>query len=226
MKMRQSFVLLAIAVSVAFSFYACKKGSSGDSEPTEQAGKIQGMGDSTGMPKGEQFVLPAGITTVGTIYGTLCDTAYEVGSGTLVEVCIAFFNSSSTDITLTIPAGLILLATDATENQHGVVIQDTRVVLKANKLTRVGIGSYCINSHKSPASYNDVYTIGPVTSSTLMNQLIGWLKTKKVSRAEYTSDDAFRETETTIQLLVWRVSDGPALDAALRNEYLNRIPNK
>lgn len=226
MKMRQSFVLLTIAVSMAFSFYACKKGKSGDSEPTEQAGKIQGMGDSTGLPKGELFVLPTGITTVGTIYGNLCDTAYKVGSGTLVEVCVAFFNSTTTDISLTIPAGLIFLATDAAANQHGILMQDIRVVLKANKLTRVGIGSYCINSSKHPSGYDDVYTFCPVTSSTLMQQLIGWLKNKKVNRTDYTDEDAYDEAKSTIQLLVWRVSDGPAIDAALRTEYLNKIPNK
>lgn len=226
MKMKQSFVLLTIAVSMAFSFYACKKGNSGDSEPTEQAGKIQGMGDSTGIPQGEQLVLPTGITIVGTIYGYLCDTTYEVGSGSLVEVCVAFFNSSATDITLTIPAGLIFLATDAAENQHGIVMQDIHIVLKANKLTRVGIGSFCINSHKSPSSSSDVYTFGPVTSSTLMNQLIGWLKTKKVNKTDYTDEDAYYEAKSTIQGLVWSVSDGPAFEPAIRNEFLNRIPNK
>lgn len=222
MKMRQSFVLLTIVACMTF---ACKKSDKGDNQPTEQAGRIQGMGDSTGLPQGEPFVLPAGVTTVGTIYGYICDTAYEVGSGSLVQVCVGFLNSSAADITLTIPAGLILIATDASANQHGVVIQDAQVVLKANKLTRVGINSYCINQSKSPSSSGDIYTLGPVTSSILMNQLIGWLKNKKVNKTDYT-DDVYYDVRTIVQGLVWGVSDGPAMDPATRNDFLQRIPNK
>jgi hypothetical protein len=223
MKMKQSFVLLTLAACMAF---ACKKSNKGDDQPKEQAGKIQGMGDSTGTPKGEPFVLPEGITINGEIRGDLCDTTYSTGSGSLVQICVALFNSRSADVTLTIPGGLILLATDAAENQHGVVIQESRVVLKANKLTRVGINSYCINASKSPSSYNDLYSLGPVSSSVLMQELILLLKNKKINRDDYTDYDAYRDAIDNVQGLVWSVSDGPAEDPADRTRLIAEIPNK
>lgn len=223
MKMKQSFVLLTLIACMAF---ACKKSNKGDDQPTEQAGKIQGMGDMAGIPLGEQFVLPAGISVIGQIYGNICDTTYETGSGYLVQVCIAFFNSKPTDTTITIPAGLVLIATDAAENQHGIVIQETRVVLKANRLTRLGLSSYCINAGKSPSSSSDIYTLGPVSSSTLMKGLIVQLKNKKIDRSEYVEYSDFRDAIENVQGLVWAISDDHSLDTETRNRLLAEIPNR
>ena len=224
--MRHSFVLLAAFVCIALSFNACKKSGSGDNKPTEQPGKIPGMGANTGTPEGEQYVLPAGITIVGNIYGDNCDTTYRVGSGYLVEVCVGLFNNKTKDTIIALPAGLIILATNAAEDQHGVVIHETKVVLKAKKLTRVGVGAYCINSSKHSSSSDQTYKLGPVSSSQLMQQLIGWLKNKKINRNEYTDEDAYLETVGTVQSLVWAITDGEGTSDLARQIMLDKIPNK
>lgn len=210
---------------MAFSMNACKKGG-GDNKPTEQAGKIPGMGENTGTPNGEQFVLPAGISVVGTIKGEDCDTVYQVGSGSLVEVCVALFNSKQEDVTLVIPAGLIILATNAQEYQHGIVIQETRITLKANKLTRVSIDSYCINATKHASGESAVYTLGPVSNSVLMRELINLLKNKKLEEREYAENGDYMEASSDVQDLVWLISDHDGLDRATLNAILATIPNR
>lgn len=210
---------------MAFTFNACKKGG-GDNKPTEQPGKIPGMGENTGIPNGEQFVLPTGISVVGTIKGEDCDTIYQVGSGSLVEVCVAIFNSKQEDVTLVIPAGLIILATNAAEDQHGIVIQETRITLKANKLTRVSIDSYCINATKHASSGSSIYTLGPVSNSVLMRELINLLKNKKLEESEYPEYGDYMDVNSDVQGLVWSVSDHDGLDRATLNEILATIPNR
>lgn len=226
MKMKHSFVLLTIAAGMAFLFYACKKSSGGDKPGGEQPGKIQGMGNTPGTPQGTPFVLPDGVTTIGNILGETCDTSYEAGSGGLVEVCIALYNNKNTDITLTVPAGLILVAAEPEENQHGILIHETIIVLKANKLTRLGLNAYCINSHRDPSAGDDVYTLGPVTSSTLMKALIEQLKNKKVNREHYPEYDGYSDVRGPLQDLVWSISDGLEMPAAERTRLLALIPNK
>jgi hypothetical protein len=225
MKMKQSFVLLTAALCMAFTFNACKKGG-GDNKPTEQPGKIPGMGENTGTPNGEQFVLPTGISVVGTIKGDDCDTVYQVGSGSLVEVCVAIFNSKQEDVTLVIPAGLIILATDAQEYQHGIVIQETRILLKANKLTRVSLDSYCINATKHASNESAIYTLGPVSNSVLMRELINLLKNKKLEESEYPEYGDYMDVNSDVQDLVWSVSDHDGLDRATLNATLATIPNR
>ncbi|RPD39118.1 hypothetical protein [Chitinophaga barathri] len=228
MKMRHSFVLLAATVCMALTFDACKKGGSNDDDnkPTEQPGKIPGMGETAGTPEGEQYVLPAGITLSGTIVGDYCDTTYQVGSGEFAAVCVGLLNSKTKDTTIILPAGLVILSTNA-EYQHGVVVQEARILLKAKKITRVGLGAYCINSHKSPSSYSVTYTLGPVSSSPLMKELIGLLRNKKTSKSEFANEDLYQEASSNIQGLVWGITDDMgSADPAVRQIYLDKIPNK
>lgn len=225
MKMKQSFVLLTVALLLGFTFNACKKGG-GDNKPAEKPGKIHGMGDNTGTPHGEQFVLPTGISVVGTIKGEDCDSTYQVGSGFLVEVCAALFNSRQEDVTLVIPAGLIILATNAQEYQHGIVIQETRILLKANKLTRVSLDSYCVNAGKHSSTGSSTYTLGPVSNSVLMGELINLLKNKKLEEREYPEYMDYMKATDVVQDLVWDISDQDGLDRATLNATLAAIPNR
>lgn len=224
--MRHSFVLLTAFVCAALTFNACKKSGSGDNKPTEQPGKIPGMGENTGTPEGEQYVLPAGITLSGTIYGAYCDTTYKVGSGYLVTVCAGLFNSKTKDTTITLPAGLVILATNAAADQHGLLIQETQVVLKAKKLTRVGLAAYCINASKHPSSSGLTYKLGPVSSSELMQELIGLLRNKKLRRNEYQDEDAYLEAMGAAQGLVWSITDGEGMTDMVRQLTLDEIPNR
>ncbi len=226
MKMRHSLVLLTAAVCLALTFNACKKGKSDDNKPTEQAGKIPGMGGNTGTPEGEQYVLPAGITLSGAIYGYYCDSTYIVGSGYHVTVCIGLRSDKTKDTTIILPAGLVILADNAEEDQHGMLVQEAKVLLKAKKITRVSLASYCINSDKHGSSSDQTYTLGPVASSPLMRELIGLLSNKKVNKNEYTDEDEFLEVTSIVQGMVWSITDGTGFTKELRDMMLAEIPDK
>lgn len=225
MKFRHALVLLTATLTLAVVLPACKKDKKGNAEPTEKAGEIPGLGDTPGTPPVTAYEFPANITLVGKIKGNTCDTAYERGSGQFVDVCIALLNSSSTDITLTIPAGFTILA-DSEEDQHGIVIQETTIILKAGKITRCGLNTYCTNSSKHPSSYDATYRIAGVSSSVLIKQLIAILKTKKVNVEDYPNDrDGYHEAESVVQRAVWYITDGAGLDDIVKGD-LSKIPNK
>lgn len=225
MKLRQALVLLTATLMLAVVLPACKKDKKGNAEPAEVAGKIPGLGDTPGTPAATAYELPANISLVGKIKGNVCDTAYERGSGRFVDVCVALINSGGTDITLTIPAGLIILA-DSEEDQHGMIIQETTIILKAGKITRCGLNAYCTNASKHPSSYTSTYTIGGVSSSVLIKQLIAILKNKKVNTEDYPNDrEGYGKAEDAVQGAVWGITDGDGLNDIVKQE-LAEIPNK
>lgn len=229
MKQRRTLALLTAACLAAFTFISCSKSDKKDDEPgtpKEEAGKIPGLGTAAGTPQGTALTLPAGITFSGDpIKGAVCDTSYEVGSGGLVEVCVAFVNNNTQDVTLTLPAGLIVISDNA-EYQHGFLIQTSTVLLKAKKKTRVGVNFYCVNSSRLPSSGSVTYKIGPVSSSTLLRELCDLLKNKRTARSEYTDFDQYFMTANTIQTLIWSITDGDGLERTTLAETLGRIPNR
>ncbi|AWO02111.1 hypothetical protein DLD77_10600 [Chitinophaga alhagiae] len=208
---------------LAFVLPACKKNKK-DATPTEKPGQIKGMGDQAGTPEGTPFELPANISLAGKIRGSQCDTVYERGSGAYVDVCIALFNSGGTDITLVIPAGLVILA-DEEEYQHGMVVQETRILLKAGQITRCTLGAYCINASKSSSSSSTTYAIGPITGSVLIRELLDLLKNKKINVEDYPADDeAYSEAVGTVQSAVWGITDFDGLQYF--KEEILKLPNK
>ncbi|WP_341835265.1 hypothetical protein WJU16_20455 [Chitinophaga pollutisoli] len=229
MKQRKTFVLLTAACLAAFTFIACSKSDKkddGPQTPQEQPGKIPGLGEAPGTPEGTALTYPAGVTLASTkIYGQVCDTAYEVGTGGVVEVCVALANNNATDVTFTLPAGLVILADDLSY-QHGLLIQNFNVVLKAKRTTRVGIKLLCLNAERRPSSSDKTYKIGPVTSSPLIRQLCENLKNKKVARKEFADEDQYFMVATSLQGLVWAYTDGDGYDATMLARLLAEIPNK
>lgn len=223
MKLRQALVLLTATFMLAFVLPACKKDKK-DGAPKEKPGQIKGMGDMAGTPEGTPFELPANISLAGQIRGSSCDTVYERGSGMHVEVCIALFNSGGTDVTLVVPAGLVILA-DEERYQHGLVVQETRILLKAGQITRCSLGTYCINASKASSSMGATYTIGPITNSVLIRELLDLLKNKKINVEDYPADDeAYGEASSAVQGAVWGITDFDGLQY-FKDELL-KLPNK
>ncbi|RPE14248.1 hypothetical protein EGT74_12315 [Chitinophaga lutea] len=224
MKLRQGLILLTATLMLAFVIPGCKKNNKNDDAPGETPGKLVGMGEMAGVPTGTPFVFPANISVAGSIYGSSCDTAYRRGSGEFVDVCIGFFNSGTTDYTLTLPAGLTITADDVTY-QHGIIIQDTKILLKAGMITRCGVGAYCINAPKKPSSYTVTYKIGNVSDSRLIKQLIDLLKNKKINIEEYANSSDYNDAVDIIQPAVWSITDFDGLQEPIKQEIAT-IPNK
>lgn len=228
MKRRNAFVLLTAACLAAFTVISCSKSDKKDDEPAtkEEAGKIPGLGETPGTPQGTALVYPAGVTlSAEAIKGRVCDTAYEVGSGGIVEICVAIINNNAQDVTFTLPAGLIVLAEDA-KYQHGLLLQEAKVVLKAKRTTRVGINMWCLNSGRLPSTGDKSYKIGPVTNSVLIGQVCNQLKNKKTTRAEYAEDINYYIATSAIQNIIWAYTDGDGYDPAALAEQLAAIPNR
>lgn len=229
MKQRKTFVLLTAACLAAFTFMACSKSDKKDDQPEtpkEEAGKIPGFGKAEGTPQGTALVYPAGVTLSGAqIYGEVCDTAHVVGSGGIVEICIALVNSNAADVTFTLPMGLVVLADDA-KYQHGLLLNDAKIVLKAKRTTRVGVKMWCLNSQKLGSAASKTYKIGPVTNSTLIRNICEQLKNKKTSRADYADEMDYVVVGTRIQNMIWAYTDGNGYDAETFAQILATIPNK
>ncbi|WP_341840749.1 hypothetical protein [Chitinophaga caseinilytica] len=226
MRQGKTFVLLTAAIFAAFTIISCSKSDKKDDAPQEQPGKIPGMGEAGGEPQGTALTFPAGVSISGApIKGEVCDTAYEAGSGGLVEVCVAFVNSNATAVSYTIPAGLIVISQNG-DYQSGILIQNTTIALKAKSTTRVGIKLYCVNSGRHPSSGEITYKIGPVTNSPLLRELLDLLKNKKTALKEYPNFDGYFDAVSTIQMLVWLITDGQGLERTTLNAHLASIPNK
>lgn len=228
MKQRKAFVLLTAACFAAFTFMACSKSDKKDDAPQtkETAGNIPGMGKAEGTPQGTALTFPAGVTlSTRPLLGEICDTTYEVGSGGLVEICMAFVNNNATDVTLTLPAGLVVIS-ETTEYQHGLLIQNATIVLKAKRTTQVGVNFWCLNASRAPSSGSAVYKLGPVTNSVLIGQLCEQLKNKRTARHEYTDDTDYYVASNAIQMLIWGYTDGDGFTSAELAEQLKLIANR
>lgn len=217
--------LLTTIVTLVFVMPACKKSNKNDG-PNEQPGKITGLGEMAGVPTGSDFALPANISLAGSIFGSDCDSTYERGSGELVDVCVAFFNGSSTEITLTIPAGLFILAENAGDNQHGIVLQETKILLKAKAVTRVSLGAFCVNAHKSGSSRDKKYNFGKITDSKLIRELIALLAGKKINMEDYGQDySGYYDATDVAQEAIWAITDFEGLTAEIKSQ-IAALPNK
>lgn len=227
------------AVVIGFAALSCSK----DNEPTpedetalqQEIGSVTGLGNEPGTPQGTAFKLPDGVTVDGVITGDYCDEAeIRIGSGHYVTVCVGLRNDNDEEKKIIFPGGLILVS-ESDEYQHGVVVEETMVVIPPKKTIRFIFHTYCGNSSRSSASSAAVYTFGPVTNSKLLSKLINDLKGKKIAATDYWDEsgasDEYYEIESTIQSLVWQITDGSAfMDWETFNhiyqQQLNELPNK
>ncbi len=214
---------------------SCSKDETASPEELkDEIGNLPGLGDMGGTPQGTPFSLPDGITIVGEISGSFCeDATFRIGSGTLVVVCLELRNDTDKEITVTFPAGLVLISgTD--KYQHGVMLRTEEITIPPNEAVRFALHTYCGNSGRSAADSDAVYTFGPITNSKLIARLIDDLTGKKINAVDYFereefSDDYYTE-QTKVQTLLWFITEDRGLDWAtfegMYKELLGQVPNK
>jgi hypothetical protein len=227
-------------------FYSgCKKN---DSDPTntggEQPGKIRGFGDVPGEPEGPQFQLPKHVSLVGPIKGVdgLDDpTGNEClidGQGESVMVTMTLEHDSTVGkpIEVEFPAGLVIVSA-AESFQHGLLVERVTVTLPPkypgpggpgdkNPQCEVRLMLSCLNESKAPSENTETYKFGPVTSSSLVKDLIKRLSTKKIRYKEYMPDEeAWEEAEDVVQHALWSITDGKGLTKR-DLEAIASLPNK
>ncbi|MEC3879935.1 hypothetical protein [Parapedobacter sp. 10938] len=240
MKIRQCHIISVLAMLViGFAAMSCSKDNDPAPENDEalkaEMGNVVGFGAVSGTPQGTPFRLPDGVVVDGTITGDDCaDAVKHIGSGYYVTLCVALRNDKDQAITITLPGGLIIVS-ETTEYQHGVVLETTTIVLPPKTTTRFALHTYCGNANRDAADSEAVYTFGPLTNSKLLERLVNDLSRKKIEISDYwvdgTTTQAYDELEDTIQTLLWLITDTEeSMDwetfENMYNQLLNDLPNK
>jgi len=233
--MNKIITLLFLSVVL---FSSCKKDNN---DPPPNQNTLSGLGQVHGFPTGTQFTLPPNVHIIGSIRGGDAkkmqgvdkNTYYgpfpvstektndytEYGTGTYVNLYIQFYNSLGTDVTLTIPGGLIFCdSLDVIDSlgiyQKGYILQSVYIPLPALDTAFACLRAYCLNHTLSPSSYDAVYYIGPITNNPDLNQISTIMAPKQYPFG----------SEYNIQSIIWNVTDyGLTLDTA-EIAYLNSLP--
>jgi len=182
----------------------------------QTAGHISGMGASHDALIGDAFVfsnnveIKGGIKAVDFIYpgSGYCQV---VGSGAFVLVSMEFVNKTDKDTLLVFPAGLTFEST-STEDQNGMLIQNTQVSLTKGGTCNTLFYAYCTNEHRSGSSIESKYAFGPICNAAPIRELIDLLKNKKVNLDPGEAPSILGPIGV-IQDCLWKITDGEGLSA-------------
>ena len=172
-----------------------------------------GLGRSKASP-GPAFLLPAGLTLENPIIAWSpenpvdCDEKYSdqgYGTGEEVRVCLIFHNTTRSPINVTLPPGLIFVATND-DVQNGIIVQGTTIEVPAGERFFAPMFAYCVNEDRSTTGLDDRYTLGPVIQHQDFQELFAILEGKRLSR----------EAAAHVQGAVDDVAQGLGLSAANR----------
>ncbi|MFT5749510.1 MAG: hypothetical protein ACI93S_000771 [Ancylomarina sp.] len=226
--MKKFSYLIAIILVASISFVSCDKDDSKSKE--EVPGEIPGMGNAGGdLEVVAPFVLPEGISFVGTIKGfgdsevPLAGEAFpNIGSqlkdyegpvlgsgGQWLALELIFDNASSVNKDVVIPAGCVF---EVQEDgyQHGIVLQDVRIHVLGNNQIQVKLYLYCINKGKEGSSSVTTYVIRGVSTSEWIAKLVAALEYKKIDVSDFTPEELeeYNRISEAIQEIVWGITNG------------------
>lgn len=242
---RKSYLLFAILIAVGVMYSSCKKDTQSPQPdkpyvPPVHQNTLAGLGTTHGFPTGTHYSLPSYVHIIGSIRGGTLGKSANVdkytyqgtfpidqekanylsyGTGTYINLYIAFYNTLGTNVTLTIPGGLIFCdSLDVVDSlgiyQKGYILQAINIPLPAQDTAFACIRAYCLNHTLSPSNYNAVYYIGPITNNPDLNQISTIMVPKQYPFG----------SEGSIQSIIWNVTDyGMTLDSA-SIAYLNSLP--
>jgi hypothetical protein len=239
--------ILSILVIFTLLLIGCKKESVNPIDKTNPPTQIyhstnSGLGPHGGYPSGTAFILPPYVHIIGDIRGGLpTSKGFEgvnkqtyigpfinkdlkanwvsYGTGTYVNLYIAFYNTLATNATLTLPGGLIFVdSTDVDDTvgrfQKGFILQDVHIALPALDTAFACIRAYCLNLHLMPSNYTSIYYIGPITNNQELNQVVTIMAPKQYPFGE----------EGSIQQILWDVTDNALPLSSMQITYLNSLP--
>ena len=243
------YFLAAALFALSFTFSSCKKEKATVADPTPPAplqvyhSTHSGLGLHGGYPTGTTFTLPANVKIIGSIRGGLASgkespiidkLTYNgpfannnqlkanwitYGTGTYVNLYIAFYNTLATNATLTLPGGLIFVdSTDVNDSigrfQKGFILQDVHIALPALDTAFACVRAYCLNLHLMPSNYSSIYYIGPITNNVELNQIVTIMAPKQYPFGN----------EGSIQQIIWNVTDNALTLTPTETSYLNSLP--
>ena len=235
-------------IAFSFTFSSCKKEKTTVADTPPAPTQVyhstnNGLGLHGGYPTGTTFTLPSNVKIIGSIRGGLPSgkeakiidkQTYQgpfannndlkanwisYGTGTYVNLYIAFYNTLATNATLTLPGGLIFVdSTDVNDTigayQKGFILQDVHIVLPALDTAFAIVRAYCLNLHLMPSDYSSIYYIGPITNNVELNQIVTIMAPKQYPFGN----------EGSIQQIIWDVTDNALTLTPTQTAYLNSLP--
>jgi len=239
MKRKCLYVLYFMILSmIAVGNSSCNKPDKDTTVPgNEKPGQIPGMGNAGGVPQGEAFKLPAGISLKGDIVGNEDgvsgqDCVFD-GQGFNVVVKIKLHrDTGKSPIEVVFPAGLVI--TTVSEGfQHGLLIEKVLVTLppvpagSGGSDCQVSLMMLCLNAARKPSSASATYKFATITNSPLIKDFIKKLSGKKISFSAYPSgnNDDYFFNEDFIQEALWNITDGEGLTKK-DLKFIKSLPDK
>lgn len=194
MTKRTAAILTATALGAAALTVLPQGGSGNGGAAVAQARSAKtigpGLGFSKAAPTGVEFKLPPGLTLESPIVAWSpenpvdCDEKYSdesYGTGDEVRACLIFHNSTNAPITVTLPPGLLLVATND-DVQNGIIVQTTTIVVPAGERYFAPLFAYCANEDRSTTGLDDRYELGPVIQQPQFHELYALLEGKTLTR--------------------------------------------
>jgi hypothetical protein len=205
-------------------------------------GEIPGFGNTRGEPTGTSFKLPDGVERAGRIMGGYDPANYQsvgkrdpelirktiqtradgditgvdtiVGSGMLhVQIFIPLKITTSQDISVTFPAGLILKSVTGV-CQNGLLLKKTAVNVPARGFCGVLLIMYCGNEDLSQSLAEVEYVFTVVSNSSPIMDLCERVKNKRINTEEYPSgrhgyaeSDQYYDYALLLQAMLWKLTD-------------------
>lgn len=153
-----------------------------------------GWGNSTQLPTGTPWILPAGIVVEKQIMPfSIFDEENckeegakthrpPVGHGGFVQICMVIRNTNPRGtggiIEVVIPAGLIVIA-EKSSDQHGILLIKQTVQVRPGQKMQLPMYLECINTSRDHTSLESRYRLGPITDLPEAKKLIAFLADKK-----------------------------------------------
>lgn len=244
MNARVFFLVLIIQVILLFFTGCSKKENTTIDNSVQSYSQNQGLGSNKGYPSGKQFVLPSYIKIISAIHGgpfvykeggkidklsllghlpeiNIKDGWTTYGCGSIVWNYMKIYNSSSEDVILKFPAGLIFVDSVQPEDtigdyQSGLVLQDVYIPIGANDTVFACVNNYCLNIHLLPSCHSAIYKLGPVTDNIELCKIIDILRTKK--------SPCFNNIQPEIQEIIWKITDYDLVLNDRQIDYLKSLP--
>lgn len=109
-----------------------------------------------------------------------CGSSSIVERGSdLVSICIGLRNSTTTDITVTLPAGLVFIAKDPAA-QNAIILHSHDLKVPAGEVAYFYFKPFCLNEHCIYGRKEDRYTFGNVVSDAGLREIIALADKKKI----------------------------------------------
>lgn len=202
--MKKQFYIL-ILLSIVILEVSCKKEAIEGTGISNDSLSLAGFGNRSGRPTGTPFYLPSYILQTKPV--KVYDPSfinYEVhGLGT-IGASLTLENTSNSNVSVNLPAGLIFLR-DRDSTQSGLNLYSVTLNFYPNELKQVNLRLFCMNKHIE-LDFNTIYSMDVISDNSQVVKLKDAANIKKEIALYYHQQD--------LQDFIWNISDSTGLTKA------------